>query len=80
MILKQTSILKSFVSRLHNWGIPFSGGGSGKTAKPIVETVLMDYTGKINGATISVEVSYSGSDWLFVTSWRAIGLTRCKLS
>lgn len=61
-------------------GDTFFGTGSGQTSKPIVETVLMDCTGKINAATTSVEVSYGGSDWLFSTSWRAIGLTRCKLS
>jgi hypothetical protein len=55
-------------------------GGGGQTAKPIVEPVLMDVTGKINGATTSIEVTYDGSDWLFVTSWRAVGLTRCKIS
>ena len=61
-------------------GDTFFGSGSGQTAKPIVEPVLMDVTGVINGATTSVEVSYSGADWLFITSWRAVGLTRCKLS
>jgi len=40
----------------------------------------MDFTGKLNGATTTVEVSYSGADWIYSTSWRAVGLTRCKLS
>lgn len=61
-------------------GDTFFGSGSGQTAKPIVEPVLMDVTGVINGATTAVEVSYDGADWLFITSWRAVGLTRCKLS
>ena len=61
-------------------GDTFFGSGSGQTAKPIVEPVLMDATGVIKGATTSVELSYAGADWLFITSWRAVGLTRCKLS
>lgn len=61
-------------------GDKFFGGGSGATAKPVIEPVLMDFTGKLNGATTTVEVSYSGSDWIYSTSWRAVGLTRCKLS
>ena len=61
-------------------GDKFFGGGSGATAKPVVEDVLMDFTGKLNGATTTVEVSYSDSDWIYSTSWRAVGLTRCKLS
>ena len=60
-------------------GDSYFGGGSGRTANPIVEPVLMDVTGKVNGSTTAVEVDYDGSDWLFVTSWRAVGLTRCKL-
>jgi hypothetical protein len=61
-------------------GDKYFGSGSGQTTKPIVENVLMDVTGKLNATTTSVEVSYDGSDWLFSTSWRASGLTRCKLS
>ena len=61
-------------------GDTFFGGGSGQTSKPIIETILMDVTGLINGATTSVEVTYGEADWLFVTSWRNIGLARCKLS
>lgn len=60
-------------------GDSFFGSGSGHTAKPIVDTVLMDVTGIINGSTTAVEVSYGESDWLYATSWRAVGLTKCKL-
>ena len=61
-------------------GDAFFGGGSGHTTKPIIESVLMDYTGKVNASTTAVEVSYGGATWLFTTSWRAEGLTRCKMS
>jgi hypothetical protein len=61
-------------------GDAYFGIGGGKTAKPIIETVLMDGTGKVNGSTTAVEVEYAGSLWMFITSWRAVGLTRCKLS
>jgi hypothetical protein len=61
-------------------GDAFFGAGSGRTTKPIIEDVLMDGTGKIPGATTAVEVSYGGAEWLFVTSWRARALTRCKLT
>ena len=60
-------------------GDSYFGGGSGHTANPIIETLLMDGTGKISGATTAVEMNYNGADWLFVSSWRAAGLTRCKL-
>ena len=56
-------------------GDAFFGEGSGKTANPIIEDVLMDATGKLDGGTIAVEVD----DNLFLTSWRAVGLTKCKL-
>ena len=61
-------------------GDAFFGAGSGQTTKPIIEPVLMDYTGKVNASTTAVEMSYGGDTWLFITSWRAEGLTRCKLS
>lgn len=61
-------------------GDSFYGGGSGQTANPVIESVLMDVTGKVNGSTTAVEVNFDGADWMFVTSWRASGLTRCKLS
>jgi len=60
-------------------GDTFYGKGSGHTAKPIIEDVLMDATGIISGATTAVEVSYGVGTWLYVTSWRAQGLTKCKL-
>jgi hypothetical protein len=61
-------------------GDAFFGGGSGRTAKPIVETVLMDGTGLIESGTTAVEVLYDGETWMFVTSWKARGLTRCRLT
>jgi len=61
-------------------GDSFFGSGSGHVTKPIIEPVLMDYTGKVNASTTAVETSYGGRTWMFTTSWRAEGLTRCKLS
>jgi hypothetical protein len=60
-------------------GDTFFGSGSGHTAAPIIEPVLMDATGKVNASTTAVEVSIGGRRELYVTSWRSVGLTRCKL-
>jgi len=65
---------------LSQLGDKYFGGGSGRTAPPVVENVLMDATGKLNGSTTSVEVwTEDGTEWLISTSWRSIGLTKCKL-
>jgi hypothetical protein len=61
-------------------GDTFFGEGGGRTTKPIIEDVLMDATGVIEGGTTAVEVVVDGVTWLFVTSWKAKGLTRCRLS
>lgn len=60
-------------------GDTYFGKGSGQTTKPIIEPVLMDVTGKVNGSTTTLEVTYNDATWLYTTSWRAVGLTRCKL-
>lgn len=61
-------------------GDKFFGRGSGQTAKPVIEPIVMDVTGKLNASTTTVEVSFNGGTYLYSTSWRAMGLSRCKLS
>ena len=61
-------------------GDTFFGKGSGKTVQPVIDPVLMDITGKADGATTSLEVQYGDHEFIFVTSWRAVGITKCKLS
>lgn len=60
-------------------GDKFFGRGSGQTAKPVIEPIVMDVTGKLNASTTTVEVSFNDGTYLYSTSWRAIGLSRCKL-
>lgn len=73
----QTKVVRVSLAQL---GDTFFGEGGGRTTRPIVEDVLMDGTGIIEGGTTAVEVSVDGVPWLFVTSWKAKGLTRCRLS
>jgi hypothetical protein len=76
-VVAHTKVVRISLAQL---GDTFFGGGSGRTAKPIVENVLMDGTGLIEGGTTAVEVLYDGETWMFVTSWKARGLTRCRLT